>query len=172
MRNNTDDDRTSKQIVYDCIVDLYNAEQFPTRETIQKTTGLVMTTVDDRLKTLCDDEQIHRLKRGAYVPIVVPPKSRAVSVTYIDSGLAKVEIGDSMWELWPREARRLGQLLCGAALEYSNIQAGNEAAMVATEFVARIKRLENQIATDKKQSQHPAQLGLEFVQDVTPPSRD
>ena len=163
MRN-TDDDRTSKQIVYDCIVDLYNAEQFPTREVIQKTTGRVLTTVDDRLKTLCDDEQIHRLKRGAYVPVVAPPKSRPVSVTYIESGLAKVEVGDAYMEVWPREARRLGQLLCGAALEYSNIQAGHEATMMITELVGRIKRLERQLATALAVTVEPKQMKLELLE--------
>lgn len=150
-----DTTRPTSQIVFDAIVELHNAEQIVTREVLRDVTGLKMTVIDDHIKTMCDNERVRRIKNGVFAPMLAPPPARAVSVTSIPGGLCKIEVGDTCLELWPREERLLGKLLAGAAVEYSNIQTGHEAGIVAVELMGRIKRLERELAgyREKKDEQ-------------------
>ena len=59
-------DSSTKQRVYDAVQELRELGQEATRHTVAQLTGLKMTVVDDRLRTLADDGQLRRLVRGVY----------------------------------------------------------------------------------------------------------
>lgn len=108
---------SSRQII-DVLCEIYdiNGNEPVTRAELQLATGLQMTIVDDRLKTLVDDGVIQRARRGRFVPICPHRPARVISVTRIDDGIVKIEIGDDLLELVPREARMLGKSLAWEAL--------------------------------------------------------
>ena len=54
---------TSTQRVYEAVRELRAGEQIATRETVAELSGLKLSVVDDRLRTLVDDGQLKRLLR-------------------------------------------------------------------------------------------------------------
>ncbi|MFG5779188.1 hypothetical protein ACFIQF_19180 [Comamonas sp. J-3] len=112
---------TSTQRIYDAVCELYNLEQVATRETVAELTGLKLSIVDDRLRALVDDDQLKRLLRGVYAPVEVHPPSRAMSKTVLPDGIVKLEVGDEVLTLTPREERTLALLLSGSAVAAMNI---------------------------------------------------
>ncbi len=81
-------------------------------------------------------------------------------MTEIPGGLVKLEIGDDLLELWPREQRILGKMLTGAATQYAAIQANYEAGTMAVELLGRIKKLERELAGFKAKPDDQPQLDL------------
>ena len=61
-------EETSTRRVYEAVVELHNLGQRATRYTVQEMTGLPLTKVDDRIKTLVEREEIKRFLKGEYVP--------------------------------------------------------------------------------------------------------
>lgn len=112
---------TSTQRIYDAVCELHQLEQVATRETVAELTGLKLTIVDDRLSWLVGDERIKRVLRGVYVPVEVHPPARAMSKTVLPDGTVKVEIGEDVLTLTPKEDRTLAMLLAGSALSAINI---------------------------------------------------
>lgn len=158
MTDNTVKLNQTAQIIYDAIVDLHNLEQDATRDAIRDVTGLKMTMVDDHVKTLCEKEYIRRKLPGVFVPMEIPPPARPISMTEIPGGMVKLEIGDDLFELWPREQRILGKMLTGAATQYAAIQANYEAGTMAVELLGRIKKLERELAGFKAKPDDQPQL--------------
>lgn len=86
------------------------------RDAVVQATGLPLGVVDEQLKKLRHDEKIRLVERGVYVPVPVQREDRAVSATAMPDGTFKLEIGDLVDELTPREARALGDLFGGGLL--------------------------------------------------------
>ena len=86
------------------------------RDAIVQATGLPLGVVDDHIKKLRHDERIRLVERGVYVPVPTPREDRAISATALPDGTFKLEIGDTVEELSPREARSLGDLFGGGLL--------------------------------------------------------
>ena len=84
-------------------------------------TGLKLSIVDDRLRALVDDEKLKRVLRGVYVPVENHPPARAISKTILPDGMVKLEIGDEVLTLTPREDRALAMLMSGSAMSAMNI---------------------------------------------------
>ena len=118
---------TSTQRVLDAVRDLRELDQIATRETVAELTGLKMGIVDDRLRALVDDGKLKRVLRGVYVPVEVHPPSRCISKTVLMDGTVKIEIGDEVLTLTPREDRALAMLQAGAVMQVLGIATGRAA---------------------------------------------
>ena len=78
-------------------------------------------------------ERVARVQRGVYVPVVQHPEARLVSLTVLPDGTVKLEIGDDhVLTLTPREARSVGVTLGGLAAQAASIEAGHQAALMAS----------------------------------------
>lgn len=133
---------SSTALVREAVEDLHAKEQPATRDTIAEVTGLTLGIVDDRLRALADNNEIVRVLRGIYKPIAKHPPARPMSRTLLPDGVTKLEVGDEMLILTPRETRMLGELLAGAAIQFSAIEMGHNAAALGSELNARVRKLE------------------------------
>lgn len=115
---------TSTMRILDAVCELHALEQVVTRETVAELTGLKLTIVDDRLRALADDGRLKRVLRGVYVPVEVYPPARSISKTVLSDGMVKIEIGDEVLTLTPREDRALAMLQAGAIMQAVGV--GNE----------------------------------------------
>lgn len=134
--------KTSTAAVLDAVRDLHAQEQLVTREGVAEATGLKLTVVDDRLGVLVDDGEILRIKRGVFKPAVAHPPARTMSKTILPDGWVKIEIGDEILTLTPREDRSLAQLQAGAAAQLAAIEASHHATHLHAELANRILKLE------------------------------
>lgn len=125
---------TSTQRVYDAVIDLHRLEQIATRETVAELTGLKLAIVDDRLRALVDDERLKRVLRGVYVPVETHPPARDISKTILSDGSVKIEIGDEVLTLTPREDRMLASLMAGTSAQAIAIQTGHTMAQLSSDL--------------------------------------
>lgn len=132
----------SVQIVLDAIKDLHDREQVVTREALSEVTGLKLTIVDNCLKSLVNDHLIVRANRGVFVPTVQHPPARAISKTVLPDGRVKIEVGDVVLELTPKEDRALAGLMSGAGGQLVAIEAGHQITQIAGDMAHRLRRLE------------------------------
>ncbi|MDD2978301.1 hypothetical protein [Aquabacterium sp.] len=146
--------RTTLQQILDTVQELHNLEQIVTREAVREATGLALTTVDDRLAVLVDRGDILRVERGVFVPAVRHPPARAISKTQMPDGTVKLEIGDLVLELTPREDRMLAKLQAGVAVELAAIETGKEVSVLMASMRSRVAKLEARLSakeTDSRQ---------------------
>ena len=141
-----EDRKSSTTIVLEAVQDLHAKEQIVTRETLAELTGLTLSIIDDRVGTLVDRGDILRVQRGVYVPAIQHPPARAMSKTLLADGWVKIEIGDMVFLLTPREDRMLAALQAGAAAQAIAIETGRNIAMLAAEQAEEIKRLRRRVA--------------------------
>lgn len=118
---------TSTQRIFDAVCELHALEQVATRETVAELTGLKLAIVDDRLRDLKDDGRVRRVLRGVYVPVEAHPPARSISKTVLTDGTVKIEIGDEVLTLTPREDRALAMLQAGAVMQVLGIATGRAA---------------------------------------------
>lgn len=137
--------KSSTQIVLDAVQDLHSQEQVVTREALQELTKLKLTIIDDRLKHLADEGMIHRLQRGVFVPVEQHPPARQISHTELPDGTVVLDVGEEVMHLTPREARTLATMLGARALQASQIELGNQAAIMNAELALRVRQLERQV---------------------------
>ncbi|MEZ2297261.1 hypothetical protein [Variovorax sp. RCC_210] len=138
--------KSTTALVLEAVQDLFNQEQIVTRETLAELTGLKLSVIDDRLGTLADDGAILRVQRGVYVPAPRHPPARPMSKTVMPDGMVKIEIGDEVLTLTPREDRALANLMAGAAAQAAAIETGRNTALLAAEMGEQIKHLRRQVA--------------------------
>ena len=141
-----EDRKSSTTIVLEAVQDLHAKEQIVTRETLAELTGLTLSVIDDRVGTLVDRGDILRVQRGVYVPAIQHPPARAMSKTLLADGWVKIEIGDMVFQLTPREDRMLAALQAGAAAQAIAIETGRNTALLAAEMGEEIKRLRRRVA--------------------------
>ena len=134
--------RTTKQQILDAVHDLHNTEQMVTREALQVVTGLKLTIIDDRLATLVDDGLLVRMKRGVFVPAVLHPPARPISKTVTPGGLVKIEIGDVVLDLTPREDRMLAGIQAGAALQFIGVGTEQDLVQVVADLRLKVREME------------------------------
>lgn len=136
--------RDTLTIVLEAVQDLHAQEQPITRHTLRQATGLKLTIIDDRIDALVAREMLHRIERGVYVPAVVHPPARPISKTILSDGFVKVEIGDDVLTLTPREDRIFSQLMAGAAAQYAAIQSGQQMTVALSQLTLRIMHVERE----------------------------
>ncbi|MFG0381086.1 hypothetical protein ACF8C6_08995 [Pseudomonas sp. zbq_18] len=139
------DGKSSTQIVLDAVRELQGLGQVATRETVQCMTGLKMGIVDDRLKHLVGEDFIRRAGRGLYVVALKPDNARPISQTRLPDGTVVLDIGDEVLHLTPTEARALGGMLAGAAVQAAQIELGHQATVVNAELALKVRRLESTV---------------------------
>lgn len=144
------DDKASKPIastqrVYDAVRELRGLEQIATRETVAELTGLKLSVVDDRLRTLVDDGKLKRLLRGIYELVEAYPPARVISKSILGNGFVKIEIGDQLLTLTPTEDRDLAMLQAGAAGQATLINSTTQHLFLATELAAKVEKLERDL---------------------------
>jgi hypothetical protein len=137
--------QSSTQVVLDAVQDLYTQEQIVTREALHELTGLKMSIIDDRLKHLADEGQIHRMQRGVFVPVIQHPPARQISHTELPDGTVVLDVGDEVLHLTPKEARTMATMLGARAIQASQIELGNQAAALNAGLALRIRDLERQV---------------------------
>lgn len=139
--------KPNAQTILEAIEDLHNQEQIVTRETLASSTGLKLSIIDDRLSYLVDNGQIIRVQRGVFIPAARHRPSRIMSKTVLPDGTVKIDIGDDVLTLTPREARNLGNMMVGEAMQYSNIELGHHMAVIQTEVSGQMRRISKTVET-------------------------
>lgn len=132
--------KTNKETILDAIIDLHNQEQVVTRETLSLILDLKQSIIDDNLSSLVNDDLIHRVQRGVFVPTVQHRPARIISKIVLPCGTVKIDVGDDMvLTLTPKESRILGSLMVGEAMQYSNIEIGHHAALASAKLDLELK---------------------------------
>lgn len=152
--------KSTAQVIWDAITDLYSQDQVVTREVLAEVTGYKMTIVDDHVGRMVDNEQLRRVRAGVFVPIPRYDPPRPVYGSMTTDGFFVLEVGDKSVIMQPREARQAGALLAGQFAQFSNIQSGHEAGVVVAEVYAKMRRLERELAALKAKQEPQAQLDL------------
>ena len=151
---------TSTQRVYDAVRDLREVDQIATRETVAELTGLKMSVVDDRLRTLVDDGRLRRLLRGVYEMVEVFPPPRNTYAGIMQNGMVKVEVGEEVWTLTPSEARRVARVLGGFAEDARILESSRAHLFLATELAAKVEKMEREMKALKAHKPNPMQGDL------------
>ncbi len=142
----------SQEEILGVMRELYALHQVVTREALVTATGYKFHIIDAHLGTLVEQGRASRVRAGVYVPVVEWDEPRPVSVTHLHGGLSKIEIGDEVLELQPAERRLLASLLVGDAVQYSNLQAGHDANLLANELYTVVRMLRRQDAAGNQRS--------------------
>lgn len=121
-------DISSRVQVLEVLRDLYDQELPVTTPAIIRVTGLKHVTVTDCLKELKERGEIWCPERGVYRPVVKHPPSRAVSRTTLPDGTVKLEVGDEMLTLTPRESRLVAEAMGGTAAMLVAIESASQMA--------------------------------------------
>lgn len=133
--------KNSTDAIYDAVIDLHNNEQIVTRTTLAAILDMKIGIIDDRLSYLVDTNRIMRVERGVYVPVIQHATSRIMSKMVLPDGTVKIEIGDDVLTLTPKEARTLGNLVVAEAMQYSNIELGHNMAMIQSGLTGQVRSL-------------------------------
>lgn len=137
---------TNKQRVLDAVIDLHNQEQLVTRETLSDILDLKQAIIDDNLSSLVNDDLIHRVQRGVYVPTVIHKPARIISKIVLPDGTTVIDVGDTIvLTLTPKEARIVGSLMMCEAMQYSNIEIGHHAALTTAKMDLQTKKMRREI---------------------------
>ena len=137
--------RSTAEIVFEAIQDLFAREQIVTRETLAELTGLKLTTIDDRLGYLLDNGKIRRVQRGVFVPLEQHKPARPISRTLCPDGTTVLEVGDTVMILTPRESRMLGEVMTGAAQQFVAIEIGHEGARLNAVLAAQVSEVRREL---------------------------
>ena len=137
--------RTTRQQILDAVQELHSQEQMVTREALLEVTGLKLTIIDDRIAKLVDDGVVLRKNRGVFVPAVQHPPARPISKTVMPDGMVKIEIGDEVLQLTPREDRTLAGIQAGSAVQLAAIEMGQETSALVQSMRRRIAHLESKL---------------------------
>ena len=150
---------TNRQRVLDAVTDLHNQEQIVTRETLSDVLDLKMSIIDDNLTLLANDGLIYRVQRGVYVPTIEHKPARVITKSPLNDGSVVLEIDRLVLILTPKEARELGKLMMGDAMQYSNIEAGHHAALATAKMDLELKNM-RKVIRDLQKNAPPTQAGL------------
>lgn len=133
---------TTKDIVLNAVIELYNEQQEARREEIASLIDLPMVIIDERLKILVNQGELIRVKRGVYKPRVSMPPTRIISISDLPDGTVTIDIGDDVLTLTPREARTLALQLAGRVMQVSNIGLSYTIAEITTDLGAMARSIE------------------------------
>lgn len=104
---------SNKEQIYQTLVELWSRGQLATREVIRKETSLRLSVVDDNLRTLIEEERVRRPSPGIFEPVYVYEERTITASIVMPSGRCKLEVGDNILDLSPRETRNVMRLLYG-----------------------------------------------------------
>ncbi len=130
----TEPQKSNRQVVLEAITELCARGQTASRASVKRMTGLKESIIDERIKDLKAQNMIRCDVPGFYEPVDQSP-DRILSVTNLPLGRVKIELGDELLSLSPREADNLAESLAGRLLRYQgSAQAPKPAADTAQMF--------------------------------------
>ena len=135
--------QNSTQIIFDAVHDLHNQEQIVTRTTLATILDMKIGIIDDRLSHLVDTGKIIRVERGVYVPVIQHPPSRLMSKTVLPDGTVKIDIGDDVLTLTPKEARSLGSLMAAEAMQFCSVEMGHQMTVLHQEVIGQVRSIKH-----------------------------
>lgn len=136
---------TTKQIL-EAVIDLHAQEQTVTRDKIGEVLPhLTLQKISDRLGYLLETHQISRVERGVYVPVIAHAPSRPICKYILPDGTVKIEIGEQIITMTPRESRYLGNLMVAEAMQFSNIELGHTVSVMQNQVVDQMRRFERKL---------------------------
>jgi hypothetical protein len=147
----------TSDVVLEAVQDLHANEHLATREALAEVTGLKLSIIDDRLTHLVNVGQVIRRQRGVFEPAMTHPAARAISKTILPGGLVKIEIGDEVITLTPRENRALGDLMAGAGMQYAALESPKIVGNDLVEMAWKLNRIEQAL---KRFRRHEDNLSL------------
>lgn len=109
--------KSNRESVLTAINMICDHREAASRAQIVTMTGVKMGIVDEHVKNLKDGGLIRMVNPGFYVPVDQEP-DRMVSTTGLPRGRLKIELGDQMLDLNPREAFALAKQLAGLLLAF------------------------------------------------------
>ena len=109
--------KSIREVVLDALREIYSRTRGPvTRSDLMDFTGLPAASVEWQLRAMtAAREDVVRCGSSGYKPIHRHPEDRAMSLTPLDYGTLKIEIGDTILTLTPGELRKLAPGLAGYA---------------------------------------------------------
>lgn len=163
MTDTQSNNKTSRQIIWDAIVEMDSLGQSISRQRLVEVTRLPFHVVDDHVSRMIEVEgTLRRVVSGVFEMVKGYLAPRAVSITDLDDGQTLIEVGDQQLRVWPRELRIIGLRTSGNAQQFGTLQLQHDVGMmgqeqmlqqaaVRREQAARIKLLEDENAALKKQ---------------------
>ncbi len=109
--------KSNREAVLSAIQVISDHREAASKQQIVNMTGINTSVVNDHVKALREDGLITMVQPGWYAPIDQEP-DRLVSTTTMPRGRMKIEIGDSILELNPREVFSLAKQLAGILLAF------------------------------------------------------
>lgn len=134
-----------RKIIWGALVDLRAQGQIATRQVLAQVTSLKLVILDDHINRMLENGQLRRPMPGVLEIVDQLPPPRAVSMTHLPDGPSKLEIGDICVDIWPQERRALANLLLGDAVQYSNIQTGQDINFLTNQVWAEVKKLKRDL---------------------------
>ena len=128
--------KSSRDQVYDAILELSDSETPAKAADIAHITGLAMPIVYDSIKALKQRGRIYS-DNGSFFACEEVAETQAVSHTILPDGRVKLEKGDQVMDLNPREARALAKTLAGSVEQAAVILMQHR----QNEMQAQIRRL-------------------------------
>ena len=108
---------TNRAKVYQAVKDLDDHGRKPTKEAVADMTGLAPASVHDAFDALYDCGLIRRVYDGVWEPVDQTP-DRIISASALPQGRVKIEIGDDIVTIGPREHLALAKLLVGVLMAF------------------------------------------------------
>lgn len=109
----------SNEDVFKAACDLMDANVPLTRINLQRAMDIPISKIDDHIRELVEvHRKLKRTGQGIFAIIAQRIPDREVSVTHLDTGRVKVEVGDILIELSLREARKVGLCTVGCAFQH------------------------------------------------------
>lgn len=143
MRIKPEHDLSTRERVYQCIVELTSYGRAASRNRIAELTNLKLHIVDEQIRQLKNHDRIRKLENGVYELVLEFQPDQAISMTVLPSGLVRIEKGDSVSDWNPSEARTLALMLAGRAAQIAQLH-------VQQDMEVRIARLENRQRAERQ----------------------
>jgi hypothetical protein len=107
----------NRETVLRVITDLCEHSMGASRMRVVAVSGLRMAVVDYHVERLIVDGILRRVSTGIFEP-VDQTEDRVISATILSRGRTKIEVGDEVLDLSPREGLALAKLLGGLLLAF------------------------------------------------------
>ena len=110
--------------ILEAIQEVFNSGALPSRESLLdllEPVGISLKEIDNATRELVDAGEIVRVQRGVFMPAASYREPRIVTQTLLPDGTVKLEVGDDMILLTPREKRMVAEVLGGAALQSASV---------------------------------------------------
>ena len=135
----------TSHIVWGAVLDLRAHGLGISRQRLKELTGLTFSKIDDHVSRWVDEGFLRRVLDGVFEVVDLVPEPRAISVTVLPGGVAKLEVGDTCVDLYPQERRTLASMLLGDAVQVSNLQAGRELDVRVAEVQRELRQLKRDL---------------------------